>query len=57
MRDNSLVPFTRSNQAIEFAPEYSRARSALSRTYNYDRRYSWSETPEDSHLADISEGY
>jgi hypothetical protein len=57
MRDDSLVPFTRSNQLIEFAPEYSRAHSALPRTYNYDWRCSWSETPEDAHLADISEGY
>jgi adenylate cyclase len=36
------------NEAIEFAPEYSRAHSALSRTHNYDWRYSWSETPEES---------
>jgi adenylate cyclase len=36
------------NEAIEFAPEYSRAHSALSRTHNYDWRYSWSATPEES---------
>jgi TolB-like protein len=36
------------NEAVEFAPEYSRAHSALSRTYNYDWRYSWSESPGDS---------
>jgi adenylate cyclase len=36
------------NEAIEFSPEYSRAHSALSRTHNYDWRYSWSETPEES---------
>jgi adenylate cyclase len=36
------------NEAIELAPEYSRAHSALSRTYNYDWRYSWSDTPDES---------
>ena len=36
------------NEAIEFAPEYSRAHSALSRTHNYDWRYSWSESPGES---------
>jgi adenylate cyclase len=35
-------------EAIEFAPEYARAFSALSRTHNLDWRYSWSTTPEDS---------
>jgi adenylate cyclase len=35
-------------EAIEFAPEYSRASSALSRTHNLDWRYSWSATPQDS---------
>jgi adenylate cyclase len=36
------------NEAIELAPEYSRAHSALSRTHNYDWRYSWSAAPEES---------
>ena len=35
-------------EAIEFAPEYGRAFSALSRTHNLDWRYSWSAKPEDS---------
>jgi adenylate cyclase len=35
-------------EAIEFAPEYSRAHSALSRTHNLDWRYAWSATPKES---------
>ena len=35
-------------EAIEFAPEYGRAFSALSRTHNLDWRYAWSATPKDS---------
>jgi adenylate cyclase len=35
-------------EAIDIAPEYSRAHSALSRTYNLDWRYSWSKNPEES---------
>ncbi len=35
-------------EAIEFAPEYSRAHSALSRTHNLDWRYAWSTTPKAS---------
>ena len=35
-------------EAVEFAPEYSRAHSALSRTHNLDWRYAWSETPQES---------
>jgi adenylate cyclase len=35
-------------EAIDIAPEYSRAHSALSRTYNLDWRYSWSERPKES---------
>ena len=35
-------------EAIEFAPEYGRAFSALSRTHNLDWRYAWSATPQDS---------
>jgi adenylate cyclase len=35
-------------EAVDIAPEYSRAHSALSRTYNLDWRYSWSATPEES---------
>jgi adenylate cyclase len=35
-------------EAIEFAPEYSRAHSALSRTHNLDWRYAWSTTPRES---------
>ena len=33
-------------EAIDFAPEYSRAHSALSRTHNLDWRYAWSESPK-----------
>ena len=36
------------DEAIEFAPEYSRAHSAISRTHNLDWRYSWSAAPEES---------
>jgi adenylate cyclase len=35
-------------EAIELAPEYSRAHSALSRTHNLDWRYAWSTKPKDS---------
>jgi len=35
-------------EAIEIAPEYSRAHSALSRTHNLDWRYAWSVTPNKS---------
>lgn len=35
-------------EAIEFAPEYGRAFSGLSRTHNLDWRYSWSASPQDS---------
>jgi adenylate cyclase len=35
-------------KAIEFAPEYSRAFSALSRTHNLDWRYAWSVKPRES---------
>jgi TolB-like protein/Tfp pilus assembly protein PilF len=35
-------------EAIDIAPEYSRAHSGLSRTYNHDWRYSWSKSPEES---------
>ncbi|MBV8105315.1 MAG: hypothetical protein JO223_11975 [Hyphomicrobiales bacterium] len=35
-------------EAIELAPEYSRAHSAMSRTYNHDWRYSWSDAPKES---------
>jgi adenylate cyclase len=35
-------------EAIDFAPEYSRANSALSRTHNLDWRYGWSAKPKDS---------
>jgi adenylate cyclase len=36
------------NEALEFAPDFSRAHSAISRTHNLDWRYSWSEAPEES---------
>jgi adenylate cyclase len=36
------------NEALEFAPDFSRAHSAISRTHNLDWRYSWSEAPEAS---------
>ena len=36
------------DEAIELAPEYSRAHSAISRTHNLDWRYSWSAAPEES---------
>ncbi len=35
-------------EAIEIAPDYSRAHSAQSKTYNHDWRYSWSESPKES---------
>jgi adenylate cyclase len=35
-------------EAIEIAPEYSRAHSALSRTHNLDWRYAWSAAPAKS---------
>lgn len=35
-------------EALEFAPDYGRGHSALSRTHNLDWRYAWSPTPEDS---------
>jgi tetratricopeptide (TPR) repeat protein len=36
------------DEAIELAPEYSRAHSAISRTHNLDWRYSWSAAPDES---------
>ncbi len=36
------------DEAIELAPEYSRAHSAISRTHNLDWRYSWSAAPDQS---------
>src|ERR1700722_16406193 len=36
------------DEAIELAPEYSRAYSAISRTHNLDWRYSWSAVPDES---------
>ncbi len=35
-------------EAAEYAPEYSRAFSALSRTHNLDWRYAWSDKPRES---------
>ena len=35
-------------EALEIAPSYGRALSALSRTHNLDWRYEWSPSPEDS---------
>jgi adenylate cyclase len=35
-------------EAIEIAPDYGRAHSALSRTHNLDWRYSWSPSPDES---------
>jgi adenylate cyclase len=35
-------------EAIEIAPDYSRAQSAISRTHNLDWRYAWSAAPEAS---------
>jgi adenylate cyclase len=35
-------------EAIEIAPEYGRAYSAMSRTHNIDWRYSWSPEPDQS---------
>lgn len=40
-------------EAIKFAPQYSRAHSSISRTNNLDWRYSWSTDPEGSLLAAI----
>jgi adenylate cyclase len=36
------------DEAIEIAPDYSRAYSSLSRTHNLDWRYSWSQAPDES---------
>src|SRR5208283_4835528 len=41
-------------EAIEIAPQYSRAHSAMSRTHNLDWRYSWSAKPEESLEAAIA---
>src|ERR1700733_9761599 len=41
-------------EAIEFAPQYCRAHSAMSRTHNLDWRYSWSDAPDESLEAAIS---
>jgi adenylate cyclase len=41
-------------EAVEYAPEYSRAFSALSRTHNLDWRYAWSSEPKDSLEAAVS---
>ncbi len=35
-------------EAIDIAPDYSRAHSALSKTHNHDWRYSWSTSPNES---------
>jgi adenylate cyclase len=35
-------------EAIEIAPDYGRAYSAISRTHNLDWRYSWSAIPDES---------
>ena len=35
-------------EAIEYAPQYSRAHSAMSRTHNLDWRYAWSFRPDES---------
>jgi len=35
-------------EALTYAPQYSRAYSAMSRTHNLDWRYAWSERPEAS---------
>lgn len=52
-----LLKFTRESnrharrlyeEAIEIAPDYSRAYSAQSKTYNHDWRYAWSTSPKDS---------
>ena len=40
-------------QAADFAPEYSRAFSALSRTHNLDWRYAWSPKPKESLAAAV----
>jgi adenylate cyclase len=41
-------------EAIQLAPEYSRAHSAMSRTHNLDWRYAWSSAPDESLEAAIS---
>ena len=41
-------------EAIDIAPQYSRAHSAMSRTHNLDWRYSWSAKPEESLEAAIA---
>jgi TolB-like protein/class 3 adenylate cyclase/Flp pilus assembly protein TadD len=40
-------------EAIEIAPDYGRAYSALSRTHNHDWRYEWSAAPEESLAAAV----
>jgi adenylate cyclase len=35
-------------EAIKYAPRYSRAHSSISRTHNLDWRYSWSDSDDDS---------
>jgi len=41
-------------EAAEYAPEYSRAFSALSRTHNLDWRYAWSDKPRESLVAAVA---
>ena len=41
-------------EAIEFAPQYSRAHSAMSRTHNLDWRYAWSGATDESLEAALS---
>ena len=41
-------------EAADYAPEYSRAFSALSRTHNLDWRYAWSPKPKDSLAAAVA---
>ena len=41
-------------EAVNFAPEYSRAFSALSRTHNIDWRYAWSAKPRESLQAAVT---
>ncbi|MGC2782708.1 MAG: adenylate/guanylate cyclase domain-containing protein [Roseiarcus sp.] len=41
-------------EAAEYAPDYSRAFSSLSRTHNLDWRYAWSGKPQDSLEAAVS---
>jgi adenylate cyclase len=40
-------------EAIEIAPDYGRAYSAMSRTHNLDWRYAWSPEPEESLAAAV----